>query len=728
MANILGPNFRMIISGNAFSPHVEDLLLEADVLEYEGKDIVPNDAWMRSVAWSNIPDLSEAEYAKVKQFYGDWPMAFTFYSLARKRAESLQRVALIMSDYCERYFMKTVVDKISSSAHEFFIEVSLLDHLDPALCDYTLKQSGSEGFLRLLEEKGLFLNYNPARDAYDFAPAFQWYLRDILLSLPHSQIARISARASEWFARGGSLCEQAKFLAISCDPRYVEESIRYSVGLTREDETESFSRFLIRQDSELFLTDSYLIWASIWSFISVGLVEEARRILSKACKEAGGVAQDSLAYAEALCVALEGDSVLSLNEIGRVLDREGTSLAKPFQCLLVHMEGENCERLGRLSESRSLYRKALALAERMDCSFYKLFDLYLLARQYLYMGDFDQVVSIVRRARSSWREDSAIFGGFNATLAEIHTERNELAEAEECLQRARKNVSMHNNVDMYIDVQIACAHCERAEGNTVEAFEILSDVLEAVGNRRVPRNINVEAVALYGSLAAELGEMSAMRECDRAVADYCNSPDVLRAIPCILARAKILLSGGDQEGCLAQIETAQKKMATCDSELNIKMTQALVLKSSCFRSMADDVQAMVCLSKAIELSIHGGYRGVFLENAEEIRGLMLELATSRKTSPAIRSFIKDILAFLDESHLSEGCVKKENGEAQGYYALTEREREVLTLLNSGMSRQEIARALNISQNTAKSHIRNIYSKLGIHTRSQAYQIQASSSN
>lgn len=51
--------------------------------------------------------------------------------------------------------------------------------------------------------------------------------------------------------------------------------------------------------------------------------------------------------------------------------------------------------------------------------------------------------------------------------------------------------------------------------------------------------------------------------------------------------------------------------------------------------------------------------------------------------------------------------------------LTGREREVLDLLAQGMTNKEIAQALVISTNTVKRHLKAIFEKLGIHTRSAA---------
>ncbi|WP_439629398.1 response regulator [Gemmata sp.] len=53
------------------------------------------------------------------------------------------------------------------------------------------------------------------------------------------------------------------------------------------------------------------------------------------------------------------------------------------------------------------------------------------------------------------------------------------------------------------------------------------------------------------------------------------------------------------------------------------------------------------------------------------------------------------------------------------YGLTDRERAVLARLVRGLSKKQVAADLGLSEHTVHTHIRSVYDKLGVHTRSQA---------
>lgn len=52
-------------------------------------------------------------------------------------------------------------------------------------------------------------------------------------------------------------------------------------------------------------------------------------------------------------------------------------------------------------------------------------------------------------------------------------------------------------------------------------------------------------------------------------------------------------------------------------------------------------------------------------------------------------------------------------------SLSPREREILRLLGEGLSNKQMARRLTVSENTVKTHLANVYGKLGVNKRVEA---------
>ncbi|MGW6296363.1 LuxR C-terminal-related transcriptional regulator [Streptomyces sp. NPDC055058] len=78
---------------------------------------------------------------------------------------------------------------------------------------------------------------------------------------------------------------------------------------------------------------------------------------------------------------------------------------------------------------------------------------------------------------------------------------------------------------------------------------------------------------------------------------------------------------------------------------------------------------------------------------------------------------------------STACPHRSPGHDPGFgvrrlEALTEREKEVLLLLGTGVGNRELARELGIAERTVKAHIANIVEKTGLETRTQAAIVSA----
>jgi NarL family two-component system response regulator LiaR len=89
-------------------------------------------------------------------------------------------------------------------------------------------------------------------------------------------------------------------------------------------------------------------------------------------------------------------------------------------------------------------------------------------------------------------------------------------------------------------------------------------------------------------------------------------------------------------------------------------------------------------------------------------------------APELRRAIKAAAAGqVQLSPQASAYLMRELRTPQTIEALTEREMEVLRLLVQGHSNKEIARALQIAEDTVKVHVKHILAKLGVQSRTQA---------
>ena len=67
---------------------------------------------------------------------------------------------------------------------------------------------------------------------------------------------------------------------------------------------------------------------------------------------------------------------------------------------------------------------------------------------------------------------------------------------------------------------------------------------------------------------------------------------------------------------------------------------------------------------------------------------------------------------------------RHDDESQGEHLLSEREREVLRLVEQGLSNKAVGQQLFISSRTVSQHLTSIFNKLGVNTRTQAVAVAA----
>jgi DNA-binding NarL/FixJ family response regulator len=112
--------------------------------------------------------------------------------------------------------------------------------------------------------------------------------------------------------------------------------------------------------------------------------------------------------------------------------------------------------------------------------------------------------------------------------------------------------------------------------------------------------------------------------------------------------------------------------------------------------------------------------GGTLQRALELEadGIVLKTEPTRQVVAAIRAVAAGQVVYPRTLHKSL-LRRADRQAASPVEALTARERAVLALLAEGRTNQEIAARLDLSHNTVKYHIQNIYGKLQVTNRTEA---------
>jgi LuxR family maltose regulon positive regulatory protein len=146
----------------------------------------------------------------------------------------------------------------------------------------------------------------------------------------------------------------------------------------------------------------------------------------------------------------------------------------------------------------------------------------------------------------------------------------------------------------------------------------------------------------------------------------------------------------------------------------------LILQALAYHALGDTDPAQAALGHALKLAEPEGYVRVFVDEGEPMAELLREAAT-RSTSP---DYVARLLAMFADPTMDVQVTRDEGlalagGPPSMVEPLTGRELEVLRLMSGGLKHREVADQLVISLNTVRHHARNIYGKLGVHSRTQA---------
>jgi len=133
-------------------------------------------------------------------------------------------------------------------------------------------------------------------------------------------------------------------------------------------------------------------------------------------------------------------------------------------------------------------------------------------------------------------------------------------------------------------------------------------------------------------------------------------------------------------------------------------------------SCGDTSGATTALEEALDLTRQCGLVRILLDIGHPFISLMRNLDTNL-VEVETQIFAKTLIA-LSEDDQSESEIQAKNPGVI-LQSLTQKEMEILRLITAGAKNKDIGEAMEISQNTVKWHLKNVYEKLSVKNRTEA---------
>jgi LuxR family maltose regulon positive regulatory protein len=185
-----------------------------------------------------------------------------------------------------------------------------------------------------------------------------------------------------------------------------------------------------------------------------------------------------------------------------------------------------------------------------------------------------------------------------------------------------------------------------------------------------------------------------------------------------LALARTLIAQGRLTDALDVLVQVRKLAGGADG--TDWVIKSYVLEAMALQTMNETADALDALSQAMSLGEPECYVRAFVDEGEPMAALLRQAGLQSVASRYVDRLLSAFCQLERASGRMETAARQAVPSSSALVeSLTDRELEVLRLIDAGLSNREIAERLVISLNTVTTHTKGLYGKLNVHSRTQA---------
>jgi LuxR family maltose regulon positive regulatory protein len=650
--------------------------------------------------------------------------------------------------YILDYLTEEVLYRQPEDVQSFLLRTSILERLSGTLCNAITGQSDGQTKLESLDRANLFLiPMDDRRRWFRYHHLFADFLRDRLSrEWDSAEVNALHLLAGTWYEENGLLEEALRHTLAGQDFERAARLVEQTADRVTFTSPTKVLRWLERLPRELVQSRPKLSAWKALALISIGQLDDAEPYLEDAERGAGimistplkqvhmpelsvdATAQDNfqgqdfagqLVATRAILACYRGDATDAVD-----LSQRALSFIPQDDYYWRSLMGVNIalNLAGVTRTSREIAEASRLLAEAGEASL-AAGDTYTALFSFSKLGEFYKIQGQLHRAAELFQQAMEISTGqgrrqflpavskAKVGLGAILYEWNDLEAAADYLVTGIELAEQGGDLDALGDGYIALARTRQALGDLAGATEMLQKAKYFAQESDVAW---VEARAAVGQVKMWLSEGNVAAAANWAQSSGLGIGDDIgyHREDQHTTLARVYVASGETDlalDLLNWLSTISEGAGLAGLVIESRMLEALALQTKGELELALDV-----LQKTLLLAEPEGYVRLFVDEGAPMQTL-LQQADSIGVSPNYTNAL--LHAF------GEPGTETVSSPAQPLVEpLSDRELQVLRLVAAGLSSREIGDELIISTNTVNSHLKNIYGKLGAHSRVQVVEI------
>jgi LuxR family maltose regulon positive regulatory protein len=676
----------------------------------------------------NSLDITTQNIEAIVSRTGGWVTGLQMASLALKgRSDPNQYIQTFSGshDYIVDFLTTQVLQEQPKNIQEFLLSTSILARFSATLCEAVSGQKNGHAILKNLKDDNLFLiSLDDHNEWYAYYQLFRDLLFQRLVETNPSMIPTLYQNASEWFEAHGYFMEAITYAirgehfekALALIAMHAEETISQGGVTILIQWVKKIPEELVKSNFQVCL---YYSWALLIHRDAPNKIEKQIENLEKFYSTYPGEILAVKAYQATLQGKITNSTeyarqALELLPENALFVRQLTALNLSASLFLA----------GEILEGEKMLEEVVKLSLKSGNSMIAVVTLCRIGSIRMQKGDLSTAGDSYQRALEAARDENgsllpsaceAYFG-----LGKIKWERFELDSANQYLIDGIELSKQWSEVSA-IESYIVLAQLKQTLGETAEANQLLQTAQKITNKNSFTQSgsLYVASQNAYLRLRQKEYHFSENWANERGLSKYLESEkleassnfgvDFIRNIE-LIVYARILVAKLQYNEAFNLIEKLTPILETFGQKN--KLIEAMILKALINYKQGNEDLARTEIKEALRLASPGKFIRVFIDEGPEIIHLIQQVEQQGYTS----QLIEQILA-------GAGLQKKTPAHSENLAVLIEplsdREIDVLRRLDSDLPVPEIADQLVVTVSTLRTHIRNIYQKLGVHSRFEA---------